>query len=59
MFISVFSLDQYTYNININGMWLIRTVSFSKMESLLTESRNPKTAVCGIKVSKTNDLKGR
>ena len=40
-------------------MWLIRTVSFSKMESLFTEWRKPNMAVCGIKVSKTNNLKKR
>ena len=40
-------------------MWFIKTISFSEMESLFTESRNPKMVVSVIKVSKANDLKGR
>ena len=40
-------------------MWFIKTISFSKMESLFTESRNPKMVVSVIKVSKIDDLKGR
>ena len=49
---SFFSLDMYTYNLSINRIWLLRHLLFSKMESLFAESRNPKMAVCGVKVGK-------
>ena len=47
---SFFSLDLYTYNLNINRIRLLRTLLFSKMESFFVESRNPEMAVCGVKV---------
>ena len=34
-----FSLDFYTYNLNISRMWLINTLLLLKMESLLADSR--------------------
>ena len=39
-FINFFSLYLYTFNLNINRMRLIKTLLFSKMESLFAESRN-------------------
>ena len=42
----------YTYNLNISIMWLIKTLLFLRMESLLPESRIQKIAVCGAKVGK-------
>ena len=43
-------LKDQKYNFNIGRMWLAKTLVFSKKESLLTESRIPKMAVCGAKV---------
>ena len=47
-----FSLDLYTYNLNINKMLLLKHLLFSKMESLFVQSRNPNMEVCGVKVGK-------
>ena len=52
IFMSFFSLELCTYNLNINRMWLLRHLLFSKMESLFAESRYWKITVCAVKVGK-------
>ena len=52
IFMSFSSLEMYKYNLNINKMWLLRQLLFSKMESLFLESKNLKMAVGGVKVGK-------
>ena len=56
IFKSFFSLDLYTYNLNINKMLLLKHLLFSKMEPLFVQSRNPNMEVCGVKLGKSKLL---
>ena len=47
IFMSFFSLDLCTYNLNISRMGLLRSLLFSKIFS-----RNPKMTDCGVEVGK-------
>ena len=47
-----FSLDLYTYKLNISRMWVIKALLLLKMESLLVKSRIPKMAFFSVKVGK-------
>ena len=49
-FMNFFSLDLNTYNLNMSRMWLINTLLFLKMESLLADSGISNMAACGVKV---------
>ena len=40
----------YRHNLKISRMWLIKILLSSENALLLTESRIPRTAVCGVKV---------
>ena len=48
------SMDLQTCNLNNSGMWLIKSLFFKNLESLLVESRNPKMEAFGVKVGNTN-----
>ena len=48
------SMDLQTCNLNNSGMWLIKSLFFKNLESLLVESRNPKMEPFVVKVGNTN-----
>ena len=49
-----FSLDLYTYNLNVSRLSFIKTLLFLKMDSLLAKLRIPKMLVCSVQVVKLN-----
>ena len=57
IFMNFFSLDLWTGNLNVSRMWLIKTLLFSKKETLCTESRIPKMAIYCVKVDNISILK--
>ena len=56
MFMNFFSLDLYTYNLNISKMLLTKTLLFSIKLFLPTKSRIQEIATRGIKVGNSKVL---
>ena len=50
LFMKFFSLDLWTYNLNISRIWLIKILLFSKKGVIAHRIKNSKNTVCGVKV---------